>query len=194
MMRRYGEPAFALFVPAAFAVTGGPFIHYSEILLALPAALLLFARGPKAVRVPAAACLLLVALLWQSVAIQPARILEIAAGAYLIAWLSIETRGAVRLRIAFGAVLIAGAVMIAAAHFGPQTVYHAAGAHLDPVLAQASWARHIGAETYSGGLIWWIAKWPTWSGLALLALSCAYAVAQKDVVPAVIIEQAPAGA
>lgn len=194
LARAYRDPAFTLLVPAALAVIGGPFIHYSEIMLALPAALLLYARSGGAARAFSAGALVLVAIPWQALTTYPARVAEIAVGAFLIAVSTLGVRVAPALRIAVGATLVGAAIVLTAAHFGPQTAVHAGAMHVDPALAQASWARDIGRKSSSNGAIWWIAKAPTWAGLLLLTLSCAYAVAKKDVVAPVAIEQAPAGA
>jgi len=41
--------------------------------------------------------------------------------------------------------------------------------HLDPALAHSSWARFMRLQNASGGVIWWIAKAPTWLGLLVMA-------------------------
>jgi len=48
---RYGDASFVVAIPAAAAVIGGPFIHYSELIALWPAALLLAskARGKNAI-------------------------------------------------------------------------------------------------------------------------------------------------
>jgi hypothetical protein len=44
---RTGERAFLIAIPPVFAVIGGPFVHIHHVAVAVPAALLLFARIPR---------------------------------------------------------------------------------------------------------------------------------------------------
>ena len=191
--RRLEDPAFLLLIPAALAVTFGSFIHYSEITLAFPAALLLYARTRGTAQKFAAAALLLVALPWQSIITQPGLVVPVVAATIAIALVVLRSTVQSALRLGLGAALFCSLAIVLAWHFGPQTAPHAAGAAFDPLLAEASWARHISDQTSSSGLVWWVPKLPTWIGLILLALSGAHAVAHKDDVTGVVIEHAPAG-
>lgn len=65
--RRFGDQAFILAVPSAFSVAGGVFMHVTEIVAAIPLALLLVRYAPAHGRVPAAA-LILLAVPWWSLA------------------------------------------------------------------------------------------------------------------------------
>ncbi|HEX5274503.1 MAG TPA: glycosyltransferase 87 family protein [Candidatus Rubrimentiphilum sp.] len=190
--RAFADRAFLLLVPAALAVTFGSFIHYSEITLAFPAALLLYARTRGIAQNFAAAALFLVALPWQSIITQPALVVPVVAGTIAIALIVLRNSVRTSLRIGLGAALFCSLAIVLAWHLGPQTAPHAAGAAFDPLLAEASWARHISDQTSSSGLVWWVPKLPTWIGLVLLALCGAYAVAHKDDVTGVVIEHAPA--
>lgn len=194
LMRRFRDPAYLLLVPAAFALIGGPYMHYSEILLALPAALVLYSQGRGAAQMLSGASIALVALPWPWLVTHPARIGEIAVGAVLISGAIFGPGARAALRSAFCATIAGAAIVVAASHFGPQTVPHAVAPHLNSGLASVSWAHGVSQDAFSRGAVWWIAKAPTWIGLLCLALGCAYAVAEKDGVPAVAIEQAPAGA
>ncbi len=191
--RRFADPAFLLVIPPAFAVTFGSFIHYSEITLAFPAALLLYARTRGTAQKFAAAALVLVALPWQSIITQPGLVVPVVAGTVAIALVVLRSSVRASLRLGLGAALFCALAIVLAWHLGPQTAPHAAGASYDPLLAEASWARHISDQTSSSGLVWWVPKLPTWIGLVLLALGGAYAVAHKDDVTGVVIEHAPAG-
>ena len=191
--RKFRDPAFLLLVPPALAVTFGSFIHYSEITLAFPAALLLYARTQGAARVLAACSLVLVALPWQSIVTQPALMVAVVAGAIAIAAVVLRASAQFTLRIGLGATLFCAACILLAWHLGPQTAPHVSAAAFDPLLAEASWAQHISDQTSSSGIVWWIPKLPTWSGLVLLALCGAYAVTHEDNIAGVAIEHAPAG-
>jgi alpha-1,2-mannosyltransferase len=190
--RKLADPAFLLLIPAALAVTFGSFIHYSEITLAFPAALLLYART-RGTRTFAAAALVLIALPWQSIVTQPALVVPVVAGTVAIALVVLRSSVQLSLRLGLGAALFCALAIVLAWPLGPQTAPHAAGAAFDPLLAEASWARHISDQTSSSGLVWWIPKLPTWIGLIALALSGAFAVAHKDDVAGIAIEHAPAG-
>jgi alpha-1,2-mannosyltransferase len=191
--RKFGDPAFLLLVPAALAVTFGSFIHYSEITLAFPAALLLYTRTRGTARNFAAAALVLVALPWQSMITQPALVVPVVAGTVAIALVVLQYPIRWSLRLGLGAALFCVLAIVLAWQLGPQTAPHAAGAAFDPLLAEASWAQHISDQTSSSGLVWWIPKLPTWIGLLSLALCGAYAVAHEDDITGVVIENAPAG-
>jgi hypothetical protein len=171
LSRKLSDPAFLLVIPAALAVTFGSFIHYSEITLALPAALLLYTRAQGIARTYAAFAAALVALPWQSIVTQPALTFPFVAGIVTIAAITLGLSGRVALRAGLAAALFCALCVLLAWHYGPQVAPHAAGGSFDPALAEASWARHISAETSSHGIVWWIPKLPTWIGLVFLALS-----------------------
>lgn len=191
--RKLRDPALLLLIPAAFAVTFGSFIHYSEITLAFPAALLLYTRTRGTARAIAATAVLLAALPWQSIVTQPALMIPVTLGAIAICAIALELPVRTSLRAGVAAVIFCAACIIVAWQLGPQTAPHAAASAFDPALAEASWAQHISAQTSSSGLVWWIPKLPTWIGLVLLAFGGAYAVAHEDDVTGVAIEHAPAG-
>ncbi len=191
--RKFADPAFLLLIPAALAVTFGSFIHYSEITLAFPAALLLLTRTRGVAQNFAAAALVLVALPWQSIVTQPALVIPVVAGTIAIGLLVLRGSAQSSLRLGLGAALFCSLVVVVAWHLGPQTSPHATQASFDPLLAEASWARHISDETSSAGLVWWIPKLPTWIGLVSLALGGACALARKNDVSGIAVEHAPAG-
>lgn len=178
--KRFRDPAFLMLIPAACAVTGGSFIHYSEITLALPAALLLYVRSTGVPKVLAAVAAVLVALPWQAVVTQPALMIPIAAGAITIAAVVLQLSPRYSLRIGAGATLFCALCILAAWHFGPQTAPHTAGRPFDPTLAEASWAKLISDQTSSSGIVWWIPKLPTWSGLLALFASGVMAAAGRE--------------
>jgi alpha-1,2-mannosyltransferase len=191
--RRLRDPAFLLLIPPALAVTFGSFIHYSEITLAFPAALLLYARTQGVARVLAASSLVLIALPWQSIVTQPALLIAVVGGAIAIAAIVLRSSARSSLRVGLGAVTFCAVCILLAWYLGPQTALHTSAARFDPLLAEASWAQYISGQSSSAGLVWLIPKLPTWIGLVLLALGGAYAVAHKDDIAGVAIKHAPAG-
>ncbi len=193
LARKCGDAGLLVLIPAAFSVTGGPFIHYSEITLALPAALVLYARSFGAQRSLLACAVLLVAIPWQWVIPDAALAVPAAlAAAFAVAlWtLRLGPERAVR---AVGAALIGSAVILMVAlRAGPQ-VQHLVSPHVDAALAQASWTGYIRAQGASAGVAWILAKLPTWAGLALLALCGLYGAAQEKFVRPVAIVEMPVG-
>jgi hypothetical protein len=86
---------------------------------------------------------------------------------------------------------VAAVILLAGAHFGTGVSHEFAAGRVDPALAQASWSSYVRSHWTGSGAIWWLAKAPTWIGLALLTIGCANAVAKKDLVFGVPIEHAP---
>lgn len=175
LVRRSGDNAYAALIPPAFAVFGGSFMHYTEIIVALGAATLLCVRVTDRRRGLFAAALLLLALPWLSILGQPQIIAAFPLAGAAIAWMVCGFDARIALRFALGTLAICGVILICANHYGP--ALHAPGAlTLDDSLAQASWAKFVGAVRSSAGAVWWIAKAPTWLGLALLTTACGYAL------------------
>lgn len=175
LARSLRDPAFLLLVPAGFAVIGGPFVHYSEITLALPAALLLYCRSSGNVRNVAALAIVTIALPWQWILTQPLLAIPIVFWTLGIVSVVLSAPFNVTLRVGFAAAVFCAACMALAVIYGPQVAPHAATVILDQSLAEASWGNFIAAKLSTNGLVWWIGKAPTWIGLILLASACAAA-------------------
>ncbi|HEV2262455.1 MAG TPA: hypothetical protein VGR69_09240 [Candidatus Rubrimentiphilum sp.] len=175
LAQKFRNPAFLLLIPPAFAVIGGPFVHYSEITLAFPASLLLYFQSSGKIRGSVAVAIVLIAFPWEFILMQPLLAVPMIAGTAAIATIVLSAPLRVTLRVGFGAALFCAALMALAVVYGPQIVTHAGGT-LDPSLAEASWARFISEKTSSAGIVWWVGKAPTWIGLVLFAVSAALAV------------------
>lgn len=174
LAKRSSDGAYAVLVPPAFAVFGGSFMHYTEIIVALGAATLLAARTASRGRALFAGALLLLATPWLSILSQPALVVVFAITCAAIAVLVCEYEMQTALRIAACSVAVAATIFVVANHYGPAV--HASGVSaFNQSLAQASWAKFVGTMRSSAGIVWWIAKAPTWLGLALLTTACAYA-------------------
>lgn len=191
LSRRFNDDACLALVPPGFAVFGGSFMHYSEILAALPAALLLLRYLRGNLRAMLIAAMLLLAFPWTGVLSEPLLIAIYALAAAALMWTLTQCEFGTALRVALGAAALTALIVVAGAHFGPSVAAHAQRGAVDSSLAQASWSEYVRTQRASTGIIWWIAKMPTWIGLALLTLSGAYAVAKKDLVAPVAIEQMP---
>ena len=190
LSRRSMDSAYIVLVPPAFAVFGGSFIHYTEIIVALAAASLLAVRAAFPIRAVFAAAVFLIAMPWISVIAQPYLVIVFAVATFAIAVLLLNFDGRTALRISLAAVLVTGAILISANIYGPG-IPQTAGAALNPNLAQSSWAQYMGGAHSSAGVIYWIGKAPTWLGLALLTIGCVYAAVKEDLVAPVTIEQVP---
>jgi hypothetical protein len=182
--------AYAVLIPPAFAVLGGTFMHYTQIMVAIPAALLLLQNASGRARRMFAAALLLLAVPWTWALGEPPLIVLYALLAAAIAALVLRWNAAQTLRTSLGAALTTGVILIAGAHFG-SGLHHARDLTLQGGLAQASWQAFVQSQRASSSVVWWIAKAPTWLGLLLLTLGCAYVLAKKEFEAPVAIEQVP---
>jgi hypothetical protein len=191
LSRRFNDDACLALIPPGFAVFGGSFIHYSEILAALPPAVLLLRYLRGNLRATVIAAMLLLAFPWTGVLSEPLLIIVYALAAAVLMWAFTQCEFGTALRVALAAAALTALIVVAGAHFGPAVPAHAQGGAVDSSLAQASWSEYVRTQRASTGIIWWIAKMPTWIGLALLTLSGANAVAKKDLVAPVAIEQMP---
>lgn len=188
---RLRDVAYVSLIPPAFAVFGGTFIHFTQITIAIPAALLLafHSRGMARGIFTAASLLLLFPWLW--VLGQPVLIVVYALGGAFVARLLFNWDATIALRIALASALLTGLILIAGYHFGAGLSTHVHGVTLQQGLAQSSWGEYVRAQRSSTGMAWWIAKAPTWIGLLLLTLGCAYALMKEDFVPPVAVKEMP---
>jgi hypothetical protein len=192
MLRRTADTAYVMLIPPAFAMLGGTFVHLTQIMIAIAPALLLYDRSRGPARLALGAAALLLAFPWAWILGQPPLMAVFAIGAAGLAATALDADASVCLRVAFASVLIGGAIVVAGFHFGagvPAHVHGIAGASQG--LAQAGWGEYIRSQRSSSGPVWWIAKAPTWVGLILLPLSCAFVLAKKDFVLPVAVEQVP---
>ena len=190
--RKTGDAAALALLPAAFAVIGGPFMHYSEITLAFPGILLLYARTNGTVKLLAAASIVLLAVPWQWIVGEPQLALPVALLTVFGVTYGLRAQRDDALRATFAALSYAAALLFVAIAAGPQVApMHAA--HVASDLAQASWTAYIRAQGASAGVVWWIAKLPTWSGLLLLGACGGYAASKEHFIPAGFVERVPAG-
>ena len=178
-VRRSDDAAFAVLIPPAFAVFGGAFMHYTEIMAAIPAALLVYTRASGLLRSVILAAIVLLAFPWAWALSQPQLIVAFAITGAAIAQLTGGADLRVGLRVALGCALVAAIIVEAGFHFGTGLTGAHITTHLDSSLAQASWAQYVRSQRASTGMVWWFAKAPTWIGLALFSLSCLSMIAVK---------------
>lgn len=165
--RAQKDASFIALVPAALAVTGGPYVHYGEVLLALPAAALLFLKLRDVSQAFAGAAVVLIAIPWLWVVTQPVNVIFAVVAAAAVSRYVLHADGMSSLRITVGAALLCGIILITAFHFGPQLeVRHYVASNAS--LADTARGAQIAMSGSSFGIVWWIAKLPTWVGLLLL--------------------------
>jgi hypothetical protein len=167
---RTHDDAWYALLPPAFAVFGGSFSHYAQIMVAIPAALLLASGVTESRRALFACAALLLVVPWLWVLAQPLLLAAFAVVCAMCAATLLDYAADGAMRAAFGAVLLGGAIMLAGAHFGAgsRSAFHLSAANT--ALAQDAWARYMNARHAGTGPVWWIAKAPTWLGLLLVVL------------------------
>lgn len=174
---RTGNAAFVIAVPAALAAAGGTFIHATELLCAVPLALLLI----RVARVRLVGCiaLVLVSVPWFTV-LDGGMPLAFAVTAAAVVFFELWQLGGVRMAYACACALFACALLLAA----PSWFSHAPAAdrasspRIAALYPQASW-RALTDERLSGGTpITWVLRAGSWCGLLLAgcgAFSLAFA-------------------
>lgn len=189
LMLRTARVELLALVPPAFALIGGTFIHIAQMLIALPAvlAMLPLARGRN--RALLAASLVLLAIPWNvashSVWMMP--VVGLVAGG--ITLVSLAQPPIVALRVAFGCVLYFGVVACARAFVPPSPALPAPS--FDPLLASASWGTWIHLHDSDASVAVWLAKLPTWIGLALFAGASISVVRERPATVAAADDSAP---
>ena len=177
---RYGDPALAPLVAAAFSLLGGSFVHTGEIAAAVPAALLLFVRegGRRAWLFSALALLAVPWMLATSVTMFLAPVFPVA---YLTYELYKRDRTAPML-----AAFVSFALIAALFRFSGEGAQHAIAAvrthpPIDPNLAEAGWRDFVLANSTNRPAMW-LLRLPTWAGLIAFAAG-AVALARNRVAP-----------
>lgn len=180
LARREGDVAFAILIPIAFAVFGGSYLHWQQIVAAIPAALLLRAvEGRHS------------SLLVPALVILPVPWLYMAAWGFLIpmatvivAALTWQCSKNVTATILASACAAAG--LWVANHALPAD--HAIGAFKAIVsggeFADTSWGQYVRARISSTNGVFWWAHFPTWAGSCLIVLACALSCARNKALTA----------
>jgi hypothetical protein len=160
--RGYSAAAIAL-VPMAFAVFGGPYVHWNQVVGAIPAALLMLRAQPRAAALQVAAIVGL-AIPWLYVVGWGFLIPGAAAIAGILAWQLLEPplcNEAVVVAATFCALLF---VNHALAHTGPAPPF-VANVPRD-AWADLSWGAYVRSRIPIGtGIYLWL-HLPTWAALA----------------------------
>lgn len=182
-----GRAEMTVAVALAWALLAGPFVHFAEVVLALPLGIALYAATRE--RAVALACIIL-AIPWLWIVEEPALCAAFAAFAFVTSRKFFRLPSSYALRVMLGVACASGLLLVMAHASGAQIGTSAT--RLDPSLAQASWAGYVRGARASTGAVWWMLKAPTWLALAILALRGAFFVAQKDDELPVAVSSVPA--
>jgi hypothetical protein len=169
LARKTQNAAFLACIPPAFAVFGGAFIHIAQIVVAVPATLLMLSCVNGQRRTLVALALLLLAVPWAWAALPSVELAMVFPIAYL-AWRVWQGS----LRAAMSAAVAAGILLIGLSAISrnatAQPVQHAyTSTSINANLAEASWSSYA-HEHSTGRLVVWAERVPTLAGLFLLLI------------------------
>lgn len=166
--RRFGDAAFLVAIPASFALLGGVFLHVTQMIAALPLALLLLRALPEAkVAVAASLTLLAVPWVWQ---INPLVTIAAVFVAFAIAW---EACGMKAFLIAAAPALACVALFMAAGTPGIKAAaVPSVRSTIDPAFSERGWADQNARYLSTGSADAWARRAPTWAGLLLVLGAC----------------------
>jgi hypothetical protein len=176
------DAAFIVLMPAAAAVVGGSFMHVTDVVAAIPFALLLRVRTNEASRMPTVVLVLLAVPWWLLVTpmlLGPTTAIALAALTvlFLVRWSS-----------ANDLVALLAAAASAAASFAAVSLYQGSVQHVAATAApfipniypQAGWALFNARFASSGVAATWMLRAPSWIALLLLMYQAARAAALTD--------------
>lgn len=160
--RTLGRREIVAYLPAAFSVIGGPYVHMVDLPFAVPAALSLAThlRGRDEAVATVALCLL--AVPWIPVWIAKKLLL---ASAFVVAMLLVRLRAHTLVAIATVAAIVVA--IYVAELFPPAALVATTGAFPASALAQQAWAEYV-AQLGPASSAWLAIKLPTWIALAAL--------------------------
>lgn len=169
---RFSNNSFLAAVPAAASVLGGSYVHTTDIVAAVPLALLLVSRT-SAYRSAAAFALMLLVMPWWLAWDNSSSYLytEIGIASATSAYVFWGATKNTPLAIACAVLLFALLFEITVAYDGASRAFlqssHAAPVYIDPAYPQASWARAVQDRFATGAPVVWLVRMLTWVGLAI---------------------------
>lgn len=175
-------------LPAAGAVLGGTFVHGTDVVAAIPLALILAARTPAG-RILAAVALTVLAVYWGA-ALEPAAGLApwyalcAISTAYVLYFFTRKTPlAAVAALMIFGVLFEINRAYIASFHEYLQSP-HATLAGIDPRYPEASWGAAIRERFSTGAACVWIVRVLTWSALVFVVGASTRKISADELPPA----------
>jgi hypothetical protein len=170
---RSGAHEILVLVPPAFALFGGPFLHTSQIAVAVPALLVLIHRFPKR-RVLLSMALLILAIPWLELAENPlvASLIAVAAATAAISRFLLRANVIATLSIVLATSAAAACERYVRTTFPPTHLdlqAEFARAASGTLLADATWAIHARSTLSTH---WYVASHvPSWTGLLLMIVA-----------------------
>jgi len=170
--RVWNAPALIVLVPPAFALLGGPFVHLTQIAVAVPALLVAMRYLPQS-RAPLAIALILVALPWQDLVESPLAV--VAAGTVLVTLAIVVRIWKPPLRIAALAVVAFVALgtgekllhdRLVPRH--PDATVAIAAADRAGDLAESTWTAFASVAEDEDARLYLATHAPTWCGVILM--------------------------
>lgn len=187
LARRFEDPGFLAAVPAAFALFGGVFMHVTQMVAALPVALLLLHHRKHArVLLAGALALLSIPWVWQ---LNPLVTVIAFCIALAVPWEACRTKA-----FAIAAVpAVICVLLFAYSQPPPERRAFAGPAHtsIDPAYAERSWAEQNARYLSSGSADAWARRAATWAGLLLILGSCIAASGKRRSYPSTISMMPP---
>ncbi len=161
------NPEVALLAAPAFAVVGGPFLHFDHIALAAPAALWLASRAEtsRTLRVSALLALVFAPLFTFG------HIYFMVLIPLMACWLGRTVYGTMSagIRVAAIATIAMAALAVAAVWSGAVAHAVAPAYAISSPLAQTLWSREVATHLAMSGWAVWLVKAPTWFGILTTA-------------------------
>ncbi|MGH7736699.1 MAG: glycosyltransferase 87 family protein [Candidatus Tyrphobacter sp.] len=167
------SPEVALLAAPAFAIVGGPFLHFDHMALAMPAAVWFAAKSsvPRWLRIAAVTALAIPLLHVFS------HVPEFVLVPIVACWLGAEFGGSfdAGLRSALVAVAVAGVVVVVSL-VGGSGAHPVAAPHIaTAALAQDPWAQYVAGHLAMTSWTIWFVKAPTWFAIVTVAAGFAAA-------------------
>jgi len=173
LSRSLESPELLVLLPPAFALLGGPFVHLTQVAIAIPAIIVLSVRLPGQ-RAALGIALTLVALPWEDLSENSlGLVLGLVAIVTLALAVLVWRAKPLAAGLTLAAMLTLGAVVKAyAAEFtGPRVDAAAALAAVpagDHDLAETSWQTFVSATQGEDSRLYFARHLPTWAGLGLM--------------------------
>lgn len=171
---RNRDDSFVVAVPAAFAIAGGTFIHATEMVAAVPLALLLLRTGRH--RTAALIALVLLSIPWFTV-LDGGMPIAFAAIAAAVIFFEVWQLGDKAPMLALAVAAVAGILLALAPSFASH-VSHASVGVLSAGYPQASWRALTDERLSSGAPVTWVLRAASWAGL-LIGCACALASSNR---------------
>jgi Glycosyltransferase family 87 len=179
--QRTGNRAFIALLPAALVVIGGPFIHLTQIVTAVPLLLLLAASNPRA-GLWLLPSLLLLATPWMVVQNGTILLASIFPAGYIAWWLS-GRNWHIAIGSASAVAALALGLFVAVHAYVPSKAHQSAAVvRAEPArvneLAEAPWG-YVVQRMSTGAPVTWMLRAPTWIGLLGLLAYVGIALASR---------------